>query len=505
MTSSPARFRPGQNCWRIEPARRFAVIVDAADYFRLARNAMMAAERQITIVGWDFDPRIKLDPENPHGEAPETLAAFIPWLAKRRPELEIRILIWNMGAFKILLRGLAALTLLNWKRRPNVTLRFDASHPIGATHHQKVIAIDGALAFCGGIDMTVDRWDTSEHHDRDPRRRRPTGGRYPPWHDATAAVNGGAARALADLCRDRWQAAVGEAIPVLDAPDPDLWIDGLDAQLTDVDVAIARTKPGSAGKEVREIEAMFLDLIAGAERYVYADNQYFASRRIAEAIGRRLVEARPPEFVLVNPESADGWLQEKAMGTARAELMRALAKLDAHDRFRIYTPVTAGGTPIYVHAKLMIVDDVVVQIGSANMNNRSLGLDSECDVAVASPTGGTIAALRDRLMAEHLGTDPATVARTLAETGSLIATVDALAGHGKTLRRFRPPDFSGIDRALGASELLDPESVDERFEPLSRRGLFRRRDWWRRWQAWRDQRRARRHPGRLRRLLRRRL
>jgi phosphatidylserine/phosphatidylglycerophosphate/cardiolipin synthase-like enzyme len=482
-------FRAGRNCWRIERADRFAVIVDAADYFRFARAAMLAAREQITIVGWDFDPRIALDPGCPDGDVPRTLGDFIPWLANRRPDLCIRILIWNMGAFKMLLRGMAPLTLLRWKLHRNITLRFDSSHPIGATHHQKVIAIDDALAFCGGIDMTVDRWDTCEHRDDDPQRRRPSGRAYPPWHDVTAAVNGPAALALADLCRDRWQAVDARGIAPVSSPADDAWIDGLDPLMRGVEVAIARTKPGSPEEEIREIEQMFLDLIAGAKRFVYADNQYFASRKIAEAIARRLAEPGGPEFLLVNPESADGWLQEAAMGTARAELMRALAEIDVDDRFRIYTPITAGGTPIYVHAKLMIVDDLVLQIGSANMNNRSMGLDSECDVAISGDSDA-IGRLRTRLMAEHLGSELETVAAVFAETGSLLATVDRLAGSGKTLVRFEPPALSGIGRALGASELLDPESARERFEPLSRRGLFRRQGWWQRMRRWRQRRRA---------------
>ncbi|MFW2830657.1 phospholipase D-like domain-containing protein [Sphingomonas sp. ID0503] len=484
-------FRPGENCWRIEKAERFAVIVDADDYFRDVRDAMMAAEKQITIVGWDFDPRIKLDPDKSGNGVPNTLGAFIPWLANRKPDLCIRILIWNMGAFKLLLRGAAVLTILRWKMHSNVTLRFDSQHPIGATHHQKIIAIDDSLAFCGGIDMTVDRWDTSDHADHDPRRRGPLGFPYPPWHDVTAAVNGPAAVALAELCRDRWVASGGEPIEPVPDPEPGRWIEGLPALMTDTTVAIARTRPAGGAEEVREIEAMFLDLIGRAKRFVYADNQYFASRRIAEAIAKRLAEPGGPEVVLVNPESADGWLQEQAMGTARAELMRALAEIDVEKRFRIYTPVTPAGVPIYVHAKVMIVDDLVLQVGSANMNNRSMGLDSECDVAVSGDEPA-IRALRERLMAEHLGVEPAEVARVMAETGSLIATVEALRGEGKTLVPFEPPALSGFARALGASELLDPESAEERFEPLSKRGLFRRRAWWRQLHRWRQERKARR-------------
>jgi phosphatidylserine/phosphatidylglycerophosphate/cardiolipin synthase-like enzyme len=120
-------------------------------------------------------------------------------------------------------------------------------------------------------------------------------------------------------------------------------------------------------------------------------------------------EANPPDIVVVMPRSAEGWLEQKAMDAARVQLARAIGKVDKGDSFRIYVPVTKGGTDIYVHAKLMIVDDRILRIGSANLNNRSLGLDSECDMvldcALPANKGSekVIAELRTRLLAEHLG------------------------------------------------------------------------------------------------------
>ncbi|MDB5686934.1 MAG: phospholipase [Rhizorhabdus sp.] len=476
MTSSI--FAPGHNCWRVERADRFAVIVDAADYFRAVRDAMLEAREQIILVGWDVDPRILLDPESTDGDTPNCLADFIPWLAKRRPDLKISLLIWNMGALKMLLRGSAIWTLLRWRMAKHIDIRFDGSHPIGATHHQKIVVIDDSLAFCGGIDMTGDRWDTSGHIDEDPHRIRPSGRPYMAWHDTTGAVDGEAAATLGLLARERWQRATGRTLPT-PVRHGATWPNWLEPMVRDADVAIARTVPKSPKiDEAREIEALYVDMIARARRFIYADNQYFASRRIAEAMAHRLDEPDGPEIVIVNPESADGWLQEKAMGSARCELMFALFDVDKDDdRFQIYTPVTKAGKPIYVHSKLLIVDDCILRVGSSNMNNRSMGLDSECDVAIergdADNPDPAISALRERLMAEHLGTTTEIVAAAFADSGSLVATVEALRGRGKTLLPFEPKPLAGATLALGASELLDPESVDERFEPLSNRGLFR--------------------------------
>ncbi len=90
----------------------------------------------------------------------------------------------------------------------------------------------------------------------------------------------------------------------------------------------------------------------------------------------RLREPDGPEIVVVNPETADGWLEEKAMGSARARLLRLVRAADRFGRFRLYTPVAAGGTPIYVHAKVLVMDDRLLRIGSSNLNNRSLGYDT---------------------------------------------------------------------------------------------------------------------------------
>src|SRR5690606_40350343 len=80
-------------------------------------------------------------------------------------------------------------------------------HPIGCSHHQEIAIIDDQLAVCGGIDMTDRRWDTREHREGDPRRKRPGGSAYGPWHDMTMMLEGPGAAALDELARDRWRRA----------------------------------------------------------------------------------------------------------------------------------------------------------------------------------------------------------------------------------------------------------------------------------------------------------
>ncbi|MCF3972759.1 phospholipase D-like domain-containing protein [Paracoccus salsus] len=480
-------LQPGHNCWRVEQARRFTVIVDADAYFAAARQAMRAARHSIMLIGWDFDARIEIGNVD---EGPARLGDFIIWLARRTPSLEIRVLRWDTGALKTLLRGKTLLTVLRWKMHPRVTLCLDSQHPVGGSHHQKIVVIDDSIAFCGGIDMTAGRWDRPAHLDDDPRRVGPDGKPHPPWHDATSAFDGPAARAMGDLARERWCIATGETLKPVTCQDG-CWPENLAATFQDVRLGIARTLPETADSEpVHEVEAMYLDLIARAERMIYAESQYFASRNVARAIASRLLEADGPEIVIVNPVSAEGWLRSAAMDSARARLIEGLRQHDRHDRLRFLHPLTDAGAEIYVHAKIMIVDDCILRVGSSNFNNRSMRLDSECDVVVSADEAGNetirngIATIRNGLLAEHLGVQAEEVAGTLRQTGSLIATIDRLraaSGQGKTLADYQMPELAAAEEWLADNEILDPEGPEMIFEPIEKRGLFRGwgglRDW----------------------------
>ena len=482
-------LQPGGNCWRIEEAGRFAFIVDAADYFAVARAAMLQARRHLLLIGWDFDARIPLGDKG--GEGPEKLGDFFLWLARRTPALEIRLLRWDTGAFKAMFRGSTLLTVLRWKAHPRITLKLDGAHPVAGSHHQKIIVIDDCLAFCGGIDITSERWDRRGHADDEPARRRPNGKPYDPWHDATSGFDGAAARAMGDLARERWLAATGQRLPPV-VERGDCWPMELKPTFEKVRLGIARTRPEMKDVEpIHEIEQAYLDLIARARQLIYAESQYFASRKIARAIAQRLLEEDGPEIVIVNPVTAEGWLEPLAMDSARARLVQALRRLDRHGRFRLYHPRTAGGTPIYVHAKVVIVDDGWLRVGSSNFNNRSLRLDTECDVVLAADEPGndrireTIAAIRNDLVAEHLGVEPKEIAAGLREKRSLIATIEALRGPGRTLVPYELPELNAAEEWLADNEILDPEGPDQIFESLSHRGLFRG------WHLpWRHRRRA---------------
>lgn len=487
----------GENCWRIARAECASVVIDAADYYHLIHEVMEKAQKRILILGWDFDTRICL--ERSGGAKSETLGQFFLRLAKTNPTREIAILKWNFGALKQFVRPRAAWMLWRWARTEAIAFHFDSAHPPGCSHHQKIVVIDDWFAVCGGIDISTGRWDTSEHKDQEPGRRLPNGKPYMPWHDATMLLTGPVAGALADLGRNRWQVATARELPPLTAQPEPIWPDDLAVQFRDVDVAIARTRAEYREvAEVREIEALYLDMIAAAKRFIYFENQYLTSAKVAAAIANRMAEEDPPEIVLVMPRTADGWLEQMAMDAARVQLARAIGLVDRLSRFRIYVPVTAGGEDIYVHAKVSIVDDRFLRVGSSNMNNRSLGLDSECDVVIdaALPANrgvtAKIGAIRTRLLAEHLGVEEDVFAAAFEQHGSLVDAIESLRGQGKSLEPLDLVKPGPLDTFIAENELLDPESADGFLDPLAERGLRKR---WHRIRHWRVRRRHRRQAG----------
>ncbi|OYY89940.1 MAG: phospholipase [Sphingomonas sp. 28-66-16] len=459
---------------------------------------MLKARKRIMLIGWDFDARIELirgEDARDAGEAPVTIGDLIYWLVERTPALEVYLLRWDLGALHSLFRGKTIFTVAKWAMHPRIHVKLDHHHPPAASHHQKIVVIDDTFAFCGGIDMTADRWDTRAHADDDPDRKAPGGAASDPWHDASSALQGPAAAALGKHARDRWKRASGETLTGIRAKH-DCWPDDLPVQFSDVAVTIARTAPEMDDQRpVHEIEQLYLAQISRAQRWIYAESQYFASRRVAEALARRLDETDGPEVVIINPLTAEGWLEPIAMDSARARLVEALRRRDKYGRLRLYHPHTRDRQPIYVHAKIMIIDDAIIRVGSSNLNNRSMRLDTECDIAIDCADNAdrhgdcaeAIAAIRNGLIAEHLAVDVESVAAMIADTGSIVQTIESLRFDGRknardrraTLIPYEVPDLSSVEAWLADNEVLDPEGPGEMFEAFDERGLFRQLSLWR--------------------------
>jgi phosphatidylserine/phosphatidylglycerophosphate/cardiolipin synthase-like enzyme/uncharacterized membrane protein YdjX (TVP38/TMEM64 family) len=447
--------RAGENCWRVARADHFYCIQDAADCFRLVREALLAARRTVFVLGWDIAAHVELLPDAPASGAPTRLDKLLVHAAQRRPRLRCYILTWDYGALYTLERDPLSRWRLGWRMPRAIRFGFDDHHPVGGAHHQKLVVVDDELAFCGGIDLTGHRWDTSAHRVDEPARKNLVGKPYGPYHDVQAMVDGPVAASLGELARMRWRAFGASRLPKLGAPVGDLWPASALPDLTAVDVGIARTMPGHETEPpIRECEALFLDSIAAAKQAIYIESQYFTSEKLAGALAARLQEPDGPEVVLVTPQECHGWLEQTTMGVFRTTAFRQLIAADLHKRLRIVHPVASRtrDVPVFVHSKVMVVDDRLARIGSANFSQRSMGVDSECDLAAeagADPEARDgVRRIRDRLLGEHLGLSAEAVPREIEQRGSLCALIDAHAHGERALVRLQIEEETSPPPAL---------------------------------------------------------
>lgn len=456
-------LRPGSNCCAIARAERVALLIDSEAYFQAFFRAALNARHSIIILGWDFDSRTRLhfDPVG-KDDPPPLLGDFLNHLVHRRRGLQIRILNWDCPMAFGTDRELCPLYGFGWTPAGRVHMRYDDTHPFAGSQHQKVVVIDDAIAFAGGIDLTLRRWDTIGHRTPDERRM-VDGAPYPPVHDLMIMVDDEAASALGNIARARWLHATGKELRPCPAPAGNLWPEGFRVDISDVEVGISRTAPPCDGKPaVREVERLYLDMIAAACRTLYIENQYYTSPIITTALEQRLTEPDGPEVVLVLRLLSHGWLEEHTMHVLRCRLLARLFHADHYGRLRVCYPDVPNldeGCCLDVHSKLMIADNSLLRIGSSNLSNRSMGVDSECDVLIEARDKPAVAAaiqdFRDRLLAEHLDCQPAEVRARQETGGSLCAAIDALEGRRRTLRKLEDiPEWS--DTVIELASVADP-------------------------------------------------
>jgi phosphatidylserine/phosphatidylglycerophosphate/cardiolipin synthase-like enzyme/uncharacterized membrane protein YdjX (TVP38/TMEM64 family) len=467
MTPSAAQpiLREGSTCWRIVTANRLAFLIDAAAYYEAFAAALERARRTVYAAAWDIDSRLNLRRRGP-AAAGLSLADFLNQVTARTRRLHTYILAWDYYLIFAREREWLPIVNLGWRTHHRVYFHLDDHHPVGASHHQKFAVVDDRVGFCGSVDLTSNRWDTPEHRPHDPRRFNPNGRLYTPFHEVQAMVDGEAAQSLGSLFRERWQHATGHRLAPPESTAHDPWPDFVRPDARELQVGLVRTQPRFlAQPEVRETERLYLAAIAAAERTIYIENQYLTSMTIGAALAERLKGESGPEIVVVLPRRSSGWLEQSTMDALRCKVLDHLVASDHHARLKIYYPCV-GDTPVYVHSKLMVVDERLCVVGSANLNSRAMGLDTECSLAVEATgkndSARAIRDLRDRLVAEHLGRPVAEVAAALARGG----LADAIERLGGPERRLAPLDYRaeltfGAAAVVEEFEILDPERPTE--------------------------------------------
>jgi phospholipase D1/2 len=445
----------GETCWKVSTASRASLLVDGQNYFAALRSALLQARRHILIAGWDFDTRTPLpstDSEEP--TAPTALGDFLGYLVRTRPGLEIHVARWD---YHWLYRDDREADTRQKLERLGVRFYDDGGHPVTGCVHHKVVVIDDVLAFCGGIDLTHDRWDTCGHEVEDERRLNHSGKRYMPVHDTQLCVSGAAARDLGEYLREHWP--LRAALPPLSG-GAEIWPRDLSVDLRVIRVGIARTRPSSPDcAPVREIEAFFLSAIASTERSLYLENQYFTSPRIAHAIAEQCTRQPALEGLLVGMARPKTPVELHTMGYGLTRFHRALEERGVDQRVPLVAALCGGDQTMNMHSKLAIFDNRWLTCGSANMNRRSMGFDTECNLVLEATTAEheqQMENLRDRLLAEHLGMQVEEVIGAVREYG--LAQLPSVVQRTRRLVRLQPrelrPTFGPI-----LAPLFDREEI----------------------------------------------
>ncbi len=433
-------LEPGRNCATIARADRAAVLVDAADYFTAFAAAASEARSHIIVIGWDLNYYTRLH----RGAEPDELGPFLQTLLANRSALELYLLTWDYSALYLRERGLWSRHSRGW-RGSRVHFRLDDAHPFGGSQHQKIVVIDDQIAFAGGLDLCLARWDTPAHDPADARRVDRTGAVYGAFHDVQMMVSGPIAAALGDIARERWRRATGQSLRA--RVGTARWPQGIPHDFSEAKVAVSRTQPVFAdASEVREVQSLYVDAIEAARRSLYFEHQFLTSACVCRALCESLARQAGPEIVVVTPEHPTSWLEQSTMRTLRARVVSRLRRADIHGRFRIYAPFVLG-VPLNVHSKVMIADDVLLRVGSSNLSNRSMGHDSECDLSIVAESSrerAVVRQVRARLLAEHLGARAEECAG-----GSLFDVIDMHNGPGN--RRLQPL-ADGPDVLTGAPD-----------------------------------------------------
>jgi phosphatidylserine/phosphatidylglycerophosphate/cardiolipin synthase-like enzyme len=364
------------------PGNALTVLIDGADALKAMAVGIAQARSHVHLTGWHITPDFALTRDDP----PTILRRLLADVAGR---VRVRALIWAGAPLPVLRpwRGDVRKIREQLIAGTPIECAMDARERPMHCHHEKTIVIDDRIAFVGGIDLTNfngDRWDTQVHPPRGAVG----------WHDVAARIAGPAVQDVAENFAIRWQAITGERVPLVATPPP----------AGDIELQVVRTVPDGMYPQrprgdYRILESYLRGLLA-AQRFIYLENQFLWSPEILAVLREKLARPPTPDFrlLLVLPAKPD------TGGDDTRGQLGTLVQADGDGGRLLACTLYAIGRnkdwPVYVHAKVGIVDDAWMTIGSANLNEHSLFNDTEMNVVthdrrLAQQT-------RLRLWAEHL-------------------------------------------------------------------------------------------------------
>ena len=368
------------------PGNAVDVLIDGAEMLPRVADELARAQSHVHLTGWFLSPELQLTRE----EEPVVVRNLLAELAER---IDVRVLLWQgapVPAFRPS-RGDVERVRENLVRYTRIRSAVDGRTGFTHCHHEKTIVIDDRVAFVGGIDLTLDGgdpFDTATH-----RARGGIG-----WHDAAVRVEGPAVVDVAEHFRLRWRGPGKEALPRPEAAPA----------AGDVELQVTRTLPAKTYRAVPRgdysVLASYMGALRSAERFVYLENQFLWSPEVVQVLIDKLKDPPSDDFrvvVLLPARANDG------ADVSRGQIAALIHADDGAERFLACTVYARAGKLrdiVYVHAKIGIVDDTWLTIGSANLNAHSLFNDTEMNVVSLDPT--LARETRLRLWAEHLEATP---------------------------------------------------------------------------------------------------
>ncbi len=457
----------------LSQAEKIEFLIDAQAYYSRFAEAALLGQKKIVIVGWDLHSQTSWQDPVTHKKV--YLHEHLTKCLENNPSLQIYLLCWDFNLFVGRKREWwPFFSPERWGER--IHFKKDAFHPLFSSHHQKIVLIDDQLAFLGGFDFCEGRWDTPEHRPFHQDRTCARGKSYFAFHDLQMMLHGPVVKDLIQVVNYRWEKATGAALPAVDKPwkNFDQLFSAEQPLIEDCPVQVCLTQPQYQDQQpLRENLRATVDMLRSAKKFIYIENQYLTHQRIVKVLIHLLRSRNGPQIVVLLPRVNHDRFEEYTIGILQRRAVNLLMQNDYWNRLRICYPrlEIRDEHPLYVHSKLIIVDDKRVKIGSSNLNHRSMGFDTECDLLIEATSPKhkkQIRHLRYKLLAEHLDSTIHVLSCQEERGYSLIQLIDEKRFHSRSLQEW--PEGLGWSNWLVWSR----EPWFDRRRPL---GLGRKRKW----------------------------
>jgi phosphatidylserine/phosphatidylglycerophosphate/cardiolipin synthase-like enzyme len=358
------------------------ILIDGAEILTAIVDELERARSHVHITGWFFTPSFALKRDGD----PVVLRDLLAGLAER---IDVRLLSWAGAPLPLFRPSRSDVREMRDRLvdRTRIEVALDSHERPMHCHHEKTIVIDDRVAFVGGLDLTSEAGDRFDH--RHHPARAAVG-----WHDAATRIEGPAVTDVAEHFAMRWHEVTGERVPALPPAEP----------AGNVEVHVVRTIPekiyDATPKGVFSVLESYVRALKGAKRFIYLENQFLWSPEVAAILSEKIANPPTDDFrlLLLLPAKPNSGADD-----TRGVLGELLETDEGNGRVyasTIYARSGARADPIYVHAKVGVVDDAWMTIGSANLNEHSLFNDTEMNIVVHDPD--LARRTRLELWSEHL-------------------------------------------------------------------------------------------------------